>query len=145
MGISIAEIRSRLLIALTSELGAYTFRDAAGNVTTVPALQIETGTYKIIDGKVVNLKPEISGLEVIIRPEISSDYRPLLALQYQVSHNTDIILKQWAKDDTTQTARAMMLLEFGGLIDRIGPRITRVSELDNLESQTFTIVIPSSS
>lgn len=139
--ISIAALRSRLATALADELGTYTYKSAAGSTLSItPALKIEDGSFPLVQGKVWDQRPEVAGLEVVIRPQLESDFQALLGRQYTLDHTTVITLKQWNLSDTVLTAAALLISELRDVLDSIGPRVVRNTSFDSVESQSFTVI-----
>ena len=144
--LTLQELRDRVATALATELGTKTFGTTGGE-TTVQALTIDDGsTAKLIGGRRWTQNPaRHTGLECVIEPEIDSNIQPLLADDYYLVHTTRITLKQFDVTSTTMTARALLIQELRNLIDVVGPRITRNSQLDSVEQISFDLFCNASS
>ena len=145
MTLSVGLIRDRIATALAGEIGSKTYATATGEAT-VTALTVDYGTYQEVGGKLWPQKPKRnSGLEVVIEPEIDSLWTPLLGGDYDLKHNTRVVLKQWDPADTTISARSAFIREFGNAITTVGPRQPRVSSLGSIEQIQFTFVLQATS
>ncbi|MEO1390224.1 MAG: hypothetical protein AAFV85_23065 [Cyanobacteria bacterium J06634_6] len=146
MSITLQELRDRVATALAPELGTKTFMNARGREEAVTALTIDDGNVKTVGGKQWEQKPiKNTGLECVIEPEVDSNIRPLLGGDFYLTHTTRITLKQFDVTATTKTARSLLIQGLGNLIDNIGPRIKRNSDLDSVEQQSFLIIQNASS
>lgn len=146
MILDIATIRSRIELALDNELGTYNFELSNGGTASLPALQIDHGSFKIINGQVWAQQPSVTGLECVIQPEIASPgYAARLGGDFVCSQQSRITIKQWDLSDTTLTARSLMLQEFANLFDSPPVRILRNTMLDSIEQLIFTFTLASTS
>ena len=144
MSLTIAQLRSRLASGLAEVLGTKTYRTATGQTATVSALTIDYGDVPQSGGSDwFQVAEAHDGLEVVIRPEISSNFSPRLGGDFTLQHNTEIVLKQWDPSGTVLQARSLLLLELGNLIDTVGPRVPRDGTFNAVEFQTFTLALPS--
>lgn len=147
MSITLAELRNRIASALSAELGTKTYVTRGGKEHTVQALTIDDGNVKTVGGRRWEQKPtKHTGLECVIEPEIDSNIQPLVTPNdYLLTHTTRVTLKQFDVTATVKTARSLLIQELASLIDVVGPRITRNSQLDSVEQQSFEITSNASS
>jgi len=139
---TIPEIRSRILNALADEIGTYTYTDANGATDVSAAIKIEN---HISPGGFYG-EPKVSGLEVVIEPEIASPgYSARLGGDFVCAHRHRITLKQWDSSADTKTARSLMLREFTNLFDSPPVRIIRNATVDSIEQLIFSFTLPVSS
>lgn len=121
-------LQQRLIDALDSLLGTYT---SLGGETT-PAITIDdTGN-----------SPQglsVSGLEVVIQPEVNTPVTAMLGSN-QIAAETTVLLKQWDLNDTTVAATEALLLAIDEITE-VGPRVTRSTVLDNIESRRLTVTL----
>ncbi len=140
MSITLQQLRDRIATALAAELGTKTYMVSGGSEQSVQALTIDDGNVKTVGGFRWEQKPiKHTGLECVIEPEVDSNITPLLNKEFYLTHTTRITLKQFDVTATTKTARSLLIKELGNIIDNIGPRVVRNSDLNSVEQQTFLI------
>ena len=146
MALTLDSLRTRILSALSGQLGTYTWKNAAGsNIGSATAVRIVGVGFPTVNGEVWAEDPAvIDGLEAVITPEVTTDYQSRLNGDYELSHETQVILKQWDVTSTVLAARGLFIKEFSTELDTgaVGPRLIRNSVLDSVESITFTFQIP---
>lgn len=127
------QIKTTLAAALSSSLGTYIF--STGSPT--PAIRIDDGSDPYPE------QPTVTGLEVVIAPQIGTTLNSLQGNAFRETRLTDIILKQW---DIEKTAIAYIptvlsaLVQLDSLI--VEPNIARVirsTQLDNIETARIRV------
>lgn len=129
MSFDVLTVRSLVASALASDLGTYTFSNAA----TTPALRVETGSQDYPE------RPTVSGLEVIIKPRTDTAYTPMLAGDFALDDRGEVILKQWDTSRNTIAATNKLLKTLQPYIESVEPRIQRDELLDTVEQQILII------
>lgn len=116
---------------LAGLIGTYTFTTDLG-VQTTPALRVEDGSdpYPV--------EPQVTGLEVVIRPEAAIAATIFLAGDRQFAFRSEITLKQFDISATTQTAREALMTRLGGL-EEVGAIVPRDGRLNNIETCTLVV------
>lgn len=139
--VSLPDLRSRLAIALATELGDYQFSDG----TTRTALEVFTGAIAVDgDGEPIALPQVVASasggtVECVIEPDVEDEFTPLLGQDYERFRATRISLKQWTISKTVQTASSLLISELKDCLSEVEPRVRRVAAIDNVESQAFFI------
>jgi len=121
-------LQQRIINALGSLLGTYT--SLAGETT--PAIAIDD-TGRSPQGMTA------TGLEVVIQPEVNTPVTALLGSN-RIAAETMLTLKQWDLNDTTIAATEALILALDE-ITAVGPRVTRSTVLDNIESRQITVTM----
>ena len=136
------DIRSIVATALTGLVGTYTY----SNGVTESALKATDGAYRGA-GQPWAFGPEVpkvAGLEVLIELDVEApEYEPYMGRDYWIRRRGRVTLKQHTITSTVRTAaralvRALNRPDIVGL--EIGPRVSRDSRVDNIETQTFTVL-----
>lgn len=129
------QLKAALITALGSELGIYTF-----SVGPTMAIAIETGAIALgPNGEdLATEQPTVTGLEVIIQPQIGTILKSLQGNAFQETRTTALILKQWDIDKTAIAYLPLVLdalIQFPTLLIDSGiRRVPRLNELDNIET-----------
>ncbi|GEM_PF-2116655 len=121
-------LRQRLIEALGALLGTYT--TLMGETT--PAITIDD----------IGNTPQgmgVTGLEVVIEPETNTPVTALLGSN-QLAAETTITLKQWDLNANTIAATEALILAIDEITE-VGPRVTRSTVLDNIESRRITLTL----
>lgn len=130
------QLKAALISALGAELGIYTF----SNGLPTPAICVETGAIALGPNgeSLTNEQPTVTGLEVVIQPQIGTILNPLQGNAFREVRNTALVLKQW---DISKTAIVYLplaldaLVQFPTLVIEPGiRRVPRLTELDNIET-----------
>ena len=134
------DIRSAIATALAPMIGTYRY----SNGQSEPAFKATDGAYRAAGhpwphGPEV---PKCSGLEAVLEVDVDEpDFTPLMGRDYSIRRRCRLTLKQW---DITATVRAassavLVALNNARLTDiQPGPRVSRDSRIDNIETQSFT-------
>jgi hypothetical protein len=123
-------------------VGTYTYSNGA----TEPALKATDGAYRGTGhpwafGPEV---PKVTGLEVMIELDAESpEMGQYLGNQYWLRRRAKVTLKQHTITSTVRTASRALIAalndaRFTGL--EIGPRVSRDTRIDNIETQSFTFL-----
>lgn len=123
----LAQLRADILTALDGEIGEYRF---SGGQTTA-AIRIDEGTPPYDE------EPSVSGLEVVIQLFQRMNLTPMLGGDKRLDSSIQIVLKQWDINETTQTAREILISQLP--IDRVEPVVQRSNKLDNIEISTLAM------
>jgi len=121
-----SKLRERIIKVLASELGVYTF----ANNTSVPAIAIASNRPYPQPGT------NITGLEVVIYPRISTNIRFLLGGTL-LEHESRLVVNQWNLTKDTTFAHDLLVANLWDLVQRIGPRILADGSMQTVESQSF--------
>ena len=138
------DIRSIIATALTGMLGTYRY----SNGVTEPAFKATDGRYQAPGhpwphGPEV---PKVTGLEAVLEVDVEDpDYTPLMGTDYYLYRRCRLTLKQWDITATVRAASSAVLVALNNA--RVyqlqpGPRVSRDSRIDNLETQSFTFLYP---
>jgi len=121
-----SKLRERIIKVLASQLGVYTF----ANNTSVPAIAIASNRPYPQPGT------NITGLEVIVYPRISTNLSSLLGGTL-LEHESRLVLNQWDLTKDTTFAHDLLVANLWNLVQRIGPRILADGSMQTVESQSF--------
>lgn len=136
------DIRSLVATALAGMVGTYTY----SNGVTEAALKATDGAYRGT-GQPWAFGPEVpkvTGLEVLIELDVESpEYQPYLGSDYWIRRRARVTLKQHTITATVRPAaralvKALNRPDIVGL--EIGPRVSRDSRVDNIETQSFSFL-----
>ena len=136
------EIRSLVATALTGMVGTYSYSNGA----TEPALKATDGAYRGAGhpwafGPEV---PKVTGLEVLIELDVDApQMQPYMGSEYWIRRRGRVTLKQHTITATVRTAASALVkaLNDARLIGlEIGPRVSRDTRIDNIETQSFTFL-----
>ena len=138
------DIRSVIATALTPLLGTYRY----SNRSTEPAFKATDGRYRA-SGDPWPHGPEVprcTGLEAVLEVDVEApDYTPLMGSDYWLYRRCRLTLKQHDITSTTRPASRVVLQTLNAMPVyqlEIGPRVSRDTRIDNLETQSFTFLYP---
>jgi hypothetical protein len=138
------DIRAIIATALDGLLGTYTY----SNGVTEPAFKATDGSYRAKGdpwphGPEV---PKVTGLEAVLEVDIEApDFQQLMGRDYTLDRRCRLTLKQWDITSTVRAASSAVLKALNNTrVYRLqpGPRVSRDTRIDNLETQSFTFLYP---
>ena len=130
------QVRGQIATLLGALIGTYTHvNDYGQEVGTSPALSIEEAAGNSPDSTV-----RVSGLEVVLRPNLAFSLIPLLGSTL-LNHRWEILLKQWDAQGDTIAATSRLVAGLSEIVE-VGPRVLRNTALDTIESRTITLEFP---
>lgn len=138
------DIRSAIAVALTGLLGTYRY----SNGTTESAFKATDGRYQAAGhpwpfGPEV---PKVSGLESVLEVDVDApELTQLMGNDYWLYRRCRLTLKQHDITASVRPASRALVPALNTLaINRlqIGPRVSRDSRLDNIETQSFSFLYP---
>lgn len=137
------DIRSAIATALAGLLGTYTYSNGA----TEPAFKASDGSYQAPGhpwphGPEI---PKVTGLEAVLEVDVDDpNVTQLLARDYWVYARGRLTLKQHDITSTVRVAKDVVLKVLNDLLFtvEVGPRVSRDSRIDNIETQSLTFFYP---
>jgi hypothetical protein len=134
------DVRGLIATALTGLLGTYTYSNGA----TESAFKATDGIYRAKGdpGPHGPEVPKVTGLEAVLEVDVEApQFTPLMGRDYFLRRRCRLTLKQWDVTATVRTASRAVLVALNNarLTDiQPGPRVSRDSRIDNIETQSFT-------
>jgi hypothetical protein len=141
------DIRSAIATALTGLMGTYRYSNGA----TEPAFKATDGRYRAPGdpwphGPEI---PKVTGLEAVLEVDVDApDMTQLMGKDFWIYRRCRLTLKQHDITNTVRTASRVLTTALNTLAVyelTVGPRVSRDSRIDNIETQSFTFKYPTES